>query len=274
MAGSRTEIPIMETILLKSLTYSSRSLIALFALALAACDSSTEVGTSARIRFSAPAVAGQSTATNAGLSITGSNGTLLITDVKMIVDEFELRRSLNSTCDSTSSSSSSCSSFESEYFIADVPLGTGSVTVANDRIPAGTYVGMEFEVKDLEQDGDEDASELARINALLTQLRATYANWPSGASMRIEGTFTPTGGVAQPFVAYFDAEVEVEKTFFTPLVIDESSAGVTVDLRMDLWFKKSDGTVRNLALNNCTTTCSLIEFEVEMEGGFEVEFDD
>ncbi len=260
---------------MNSFTHARGSLVALFSLfALAACDSSTEVGTSAQVRFSAPAVAGQSTVTPSGLSIVGSNGTLLISDVKMIVDEFELRRSLSSNCDSTSSSSSSCEYFETKYFIADVPLGTGSVTVANDRIPQGSYVGMEFEVKNLEQDGDEDPSELARINALLTELRATYANWPSGASMRIEGTFTPTGGVAQPFVAYFDAEVEVEKMFATPLVIDETSAGVTIDLRLDLWFKNGNGTVRNLALSNCATTCPLIEFEVEMENGFEVEFDD
>lgn len=261
--------------MLQLVTKSWRPLVALSALALAACDSSTAVGTSARIRFAAPAVAGQSTTVGEALSISGTNGVLVITDVKMIVDEFELRRESVADCDDDSSGPSSCGSFKSRYFVADVPLGTGSVTVASDRIPSGRYVAMEFEVKNLELDSDDDdSSELARITALLAQLRTTYANWPSGASMRIEGTFTPTGGVAQPFVAYFDAEVEIEKSFASTLVIDESSTGVTIDLRLDLWFKNGDGTVRNLALNNCSTTCSLIEFEVEMEDGFEVEFDD
>jgi hypothetical protein len=263
--------------MLQSFIRSWRPVAALSILTLSACDSSTEVGTSARIRMAAPAVVGQSTVAGEGLSITGSNGTLVITDVKMIVNEFELRRTEIDDCDDDDSSGpGSCGSFETEYFIADVPLGAGAVTVANDRIPSGTYTAMEFEVKDLEVDldDDDDVAESARINALLAQLRTTYANWPAGASMRIEGTFTPTGGVAQPFVAYFDAEIEVEKLFTTPLVIDETSAGVTIDLRLDLWFKNGDGTVRNLALNNCSTTCSLIEFEVEMEDGFEVEFDD
>ena len=262
--------------MLHSIIRSWRPLAALSVFTLAACDSSTEVGTSARIRLAAPAVVGQSTVAGEGLSIAGTNGTLVITDVKMIVDEFELRRAEIDDCDDDSSGPGSCGSFETEYFIADVPLGTGAVTVANDRIPSGTYTAMEFEVKDLEVDldDDDDVSEAARINALLATLRTTYANWPAGASMRIEGTFTPTGGVAQPFVAYFDAEIEIEKIFTTPLVIDDTSTGLTIDLRLDLWFKNVDGTVRNLALNDCATTCTLIEFEVEMEDGFEVEFDD
>jgi len=263
--------------MLHSIVRSWRPIVALSALALSACDSSTGGGTSTAVRLSAPAVVGQSTVAGAGLSIAGSNGTLVITDVKMIVNEFELRRAAVVDCDDDDSSGpGSCGSFETNYFVADVPLGTGSVTVANDRIPSGSYVEMEFEVKDLEVDlGDaDDAADAARINALLTQLRTTHPNWPVGASMRIEGTFTPTGGVAQPFVAYFDAEIEVEKLFLVPLVIDDTSAGLTIDLRLDLWFKNADGTVRNLALSNCSTTCPLIDFEVELEDGFEVEFDD
>ena len=251
-----------------------RPLLVLAALALSACDSSTEVGTSTQIRMAAPAVVGRSTEASGGLSIVGSNGTLVITDVKMIVNEFELRRADIVDCDDDSSGSGSCGSFETNYFIADVPLGTGAVTVANDRIPAGTYVGMEFEVEDLEVDVDDadDAAESARINALRSELRAIHANWPAGASMRMQGTFTPTGGVAQPFVAYFDAEIEIETLFAAPLVIDDASVGLTIDLRLDLWFK-TGATVRNLALSNCSTVCPLIDFEVEMEDGFEIEFD-
>ena len=254
------------------------SVAALALLSVAACDSSTGPGTSAHIRMAAPAVIGQSTAAGGGLSITGTNGTLVITDIKMIVNEFELSRPETSDCDDdvSSSGSGTCGSFETKYFVADVPLGTGAVTVANDRIPAGTYSGMEFEVKDLEvDDGDaKDSANAARINALLAELRTTYANWPARASMMIEGTFTPTGGVAQPFRVYFDAELEVETTFLTPVLIDATSSGVTIDLRPDLWFKNGDGTVRNLALSHCSTVCNLVEFELEMEGGFEIELDD
>jgi hypothetical protein len=246
------------------------------ALTLAACEGSTAPGARATVQMSAPAVAGLSTTTAAGLSITGTNGTLLITDIKLVVDEFELKRVGVSSCnDSMPASSDDCEEFESNLFVADVPLGTGAVTVANDRIPPGTYDELEFEVKDLfvSLDDDDDVARAARIAEVLAQLRLTYANWPAGASMMVEGTFTPTGGAAQAFRVYFDAEVEVEATFATPLVIDDASQGVTIELRPDIWFKNLDGTVRNLALWNYATTSLLVEFEVEFEDGVEIEID-
>lgn len=254
-----------------------RSLAALAAaLTLAACDGSTAPGASATVQLAAPSVAGLSTTTTAGLSIAGTNGTLVITDIKLVVDEFELKRVGVSSCnDSMPASSADCEEFESNLFVADVPLGTGAVTVANDRIPPGSYDELEFEVKDLFVDsGDaDDASRATRIAQVLAQLRLTYADWPAGASMMVEGTFTPTGGAAQPFRVYFDAEVEVETRFATPLVINQASQGMTIELRPDIWFKNTDGSVRNVALWNYATTNSLVRFEVQFETGVEIEID-
>lgn len=263
----------------------SGALLTAAVLALTACESSTTPNANAAIRFSSPAVAGQSTTTTAGgstgLSIVGSNGTLVITDIKIVVDEFELKRvqSVDSlSCDALDDSPSSdddCSEFESRLFVADVPLGSGTVTVANDRIPAGTYDEMEFEVEDLfvDNEDDDDVARAARIAEVLATLRQTYTDWPTGASMMIEGTFTPTGGVAQPFRVYFDADVEVETVLSPALVIDASSSGVTIELRPDLWFKRANGTVLNLAQFNWATTNTLAELEVEFEYGLDVEID-
>lgn len=254
-----------------------RSLTALAtALTLAACEGSTAPGARATVQMSAPAVAGVSATSAAGLTITGTNGTLLITDIKLVVDEFELKRVGVSSCnDSMPTSSDDCEEFESNLFVADVPLGTGAVTVANDRIPPGRYDELEFEVKDLfvSLDDADDVARAARIAEVLAQLRLTYANWPSGASMMVEGTFTPTGGTAQAFRVYFDAEVEVEARFATPLVIDDASQGVTIELRPDIWFKNTNGSVLNLALWNYATTSMLVEFDVEFESGVEIEID-
>ncbi len=246
------------------------------ALTLSACDTGTDAGSSAVIRMTAPAVVGSSVEQSGGLSIAGTNGTLLITDIKLIVNELELRRQSVMDCDDDSSGPGDCGSFESRYFVADVPLGSGAVTIGSDRIPEGTYTAVEFEVKDLEVDvGDADeALDAARIAAVLAQVRATYSDWPAGASMVIVGTFTPTGGVAQPFRTYFDAEVEVERLLSPPLLVDATSTGLTIDLWPDLWFKNPDGSVRNLALSNFATTGTLVEFEVEFEDGCEVEIDD
>jgi hypothetical protein len=249
--------------------------LAVGTLGASACESSTGPGISGAVRLSAPAVAGASVETPGGLSIAGTNGTLLITDIKLIVNELELRRESVSDCDE-SSGPGDCGSFESRYFAADVPLGSGAVTIGSDRIAEGTYTALEFEVEDLEVDaGDaDDAADATRIAAVLAQVRATYADWPAGASMVVVGTFTPTGGVAQPFRAYFDAEVEVERLLSPALVVDAAFTGLTIDLRPDLWFKNPDGTVRNLALSHYPTTGTLVEFEVEFEDGCEVEIDD
>ncbi len=254
---------------------SVRTLASLIPFALAACDAGTAPAPRATVRLASPAVAGLSNAIGAGLSIQGSNGTLVITDMKLIVDEFELKRVASLTSCDSSGSNDACESFESELFVADVPLGDGSVTVASGTIPPGSYDEMEFEVKDLFVDsGDHgDSVRAVRIAQLLAGLRTTYTDWPAGASMMIEGTFTPTGGVAQSFRVYFDAEVEVESEFSVPLVIDSTSTGVTVALRPDLWFRNNDGTVRNLALWDFATIHSLVEFEAEFEEGVEIEFE-
>ncbi|MHB1297611.1 MAG: hypothetical protein ACYC0B_03700 [Gemmatimonadaceae bacterium] len=255
----------------------ARSLTVIVAITmLAACDDSTSAGGTASVRLASPAVAGLSSATSAGLSIAGSNGTLLISDIKLVVDEFKLKRAGASTCDDgLGPDSDDCEEFETNLFAADVPLGTGAVTIASAKIPAGSYSELDFDLKDLFVDPSDpdDSRRAARIAVVLAELRQSHPDWPAGASMMVAGTFTPTGGSAQPFRAYFDAAIEVEREFATPLVIGDGSAGVTIDLRPDIWFKNANGTVRNLALSNYATTNTLVEFELEFEEGIVIEFD-
>jgi hypothetical protein len=250
------------------------------ALSLTACEGSNRPDGNAAIRFSSPAVAGQSTSSGAGLTIEGTNGSLELTDIKLVVDEFELKpvgSNDSISCrerEDSPRSDDDCSDFELRLFVADVPLGSGTVTVANDRIREGTYGKLEFEVKDLsidDDDDDDDSSRAAAIAQVLATLRQSYADWPAGASMMIEGTFTPTNGDARAFRAYFDAEVEVEQRLLPPLEINGTSQGVTVALRPDLWFKRSNGTVRDLSAFDFATTNWLVELEVEFDHGVKVE---
>src|SRR5690349_18168235 len=94
-------------------------------VALAACDPATSPGATATVRIASPAVAGLSNAVGEGLSITGTNGTLVITDIRLVVDEFELRRQEVADCED-SSGGGQCGEFKAEAFLADVPLGSGS----------------------------------------------------------------------------------------------------------------------------------------------------
>jgi hypothetical protein len=248
-------------------------------LLLAACDATTAPSRTVQVSFASPAVAGASllTADSTGLVIQGTNGTLVIRDLKLVVDRLELRSAAVTSCaDSVRAAAEDherdhCPAFQTNLFVADVPVGTGAVTVAADKIPAGTYTGVKFKVKDLEvdSDDDDDIGKGARIQELLTQLRVTYPTWPGQASLMVEGTFTPTGGMARPFRAFFAAEIEVESPLDPPVVVDSTSTGVRVDLRPDRWFKRSDGTVMDLSALDFATTGRVVEFEREFEGGID-----
>lgn len=200
------------------------------------------------------------------LVLTGTNGTLRIEDIRLIVSELELERTEGS-CAGEREDDEDCEEFESGPFLVDLPLGTGAVTLAADQIPAGTYSELEFEVEDL--DDDDDAPDSNRLQPILAQITTLYPNFPRSASMVVKGTFTPIGGSARPFIVYFDAEIEVEKDLIPPVTVPEASA-ITVHVNPDAWFRKGPQVVDLSQLNG-----RLVEFELEIESGFhDVEIDD
>jgi hypothetical protein len=116
--------------------------------------------------------------------VTGSNGTLTITDIRLIVDELELEGAEAGDCPDDGEQQAGCEEIEIGPLAAQVPVNGQPVTVASDAIPPGSYTELEFEVEDLEVDGDEgdDAGDATALEALLATLRQTYADWPAGAS--------------------------------------------------------------------------------------------
>ena len=209
------------------------------------------------------------------LSITGTNGTLAISDIRLIVEEFELEPVEVAECD-VEPEPASCADFEQRYFFINVPLDAAPVTVVAADIPAGMYDELEFEVDDVEIDADdpEEAADAALIQTLFTTVRAAFSDWPEKASMVVVGTFTPTGGDAIPYRTYFEAEIEVELEFTTPLVVTEQmSDSFVVELSPQMWFVRADGTVWDLSEFDFATTQELIEFELEIEDGFDLEIE-
>lgn len=203
------------------------------------------------------------------LTLTGSNGTLRIQDIRLIVSEFELEQQEGS-CTGTEDGDDDCEEFEAGPFLVDLPLSGGAVTLGSDEVPAGTYTELEFEVEDLDADSDDDSAERQAIQNIFTQIRQAYPAFPSGASMVVHGTFTPSGSsTAQPFTVYFDAEIEVELDLVPPITIPGTQT-LTVNVDPANWFR-SGTQVINLAQWNGQTR----GFEAEIEQGFEdVEDDD
>lgn len=65
-----------------------------------------------------------------------------------------------------------------------------------------TYFEFEFEVVDLDPDDDDSEEEVQQIEELLDQIREEFPEWPSGASMRVAGTFTPEDGDPRAFKTF------------------------------------------------------------------------
>ncbi len=93
------------------------------------------------------------------------------------------------------------------------------------------------------------------------------------------GTWTPKdadGNLltadAETFTTYFEAEIEVELDLDPVLEVSGgivTGGDITILLRPDRWFTRTDGRVWNLA----DLQDELVEFELEIEDGFEVEIE-
>lgn len=256
------------------------------AMTAAACDDSTGpgAGTPVAVAFSA---GGSATAANQAaspsllaqdLSITGTNGTLVIQDLRVIVAEFELDRLHDDGCteDVNGVEDDSCEKFEAAPAFVDVPLDGGDVLAVTAAVDPDTYDEMEFEIEDLDDD-EEDPVKAQQIEELMNEILAQFPDWPREASMLVTGTFTANGGEPVAFRVYFEAEVEIELELSPPVTITDDGTGATFTVTIDpaLWFRQADGTVMNLAQHDFDTTGAVVPFEVEIENGFsQIAFDD
>lgn len=197
--------------------------------------------------------------------LTGSNGTLRITDMRMIVAELELEgpEACLESDDDGELELEECE-FEAPPFLLTVPLEGGEVVVASTDVPLGTYSELKFEIEDLELDEDDEDRTRQAITNLRSQLQAAFPAFPSEASAVVVGSFTPTGGAARPFVVFLDADVEVELDLAPPLVIDDAGASRTLTVQLDpaAWFLDGGRVLDLSALNG-----RLVELEEEFRSG-------
>lgn len=248
---------------------------------LAACGDDDPIGPEGtvpvRIAFSTTASAGTQRFVASRLSelmVTGDNGTLLITDIRLIVSEFELEGAEDAclAAGNDDDDLDDCEEFEAPPSLLAVPLDGSEVVVATEEVPEGTYSELEFEVEDLEEDEDDLPLTRERIQQIRTELETLFPGIPPEASMVVTGTFTPTGGAAQSFTVFFDADIEVEMDLVPPVVIDAAGAAsrtITVNLEPMRWFMVGADVLDLSAFDGQT-----LEFEAELEDGFEVELDD
>lgn len=243
---------------------------------LIGCDSVDETGGQTSVKFQV--VGGSSAAKTAAgmLEISGTNGTLRLTGVHLIVAEFELERLNHDDCDLLSElEDDGCEEFQAPPFFVELPLDNTEVTVAVASITPDTYKELEFEIERL----DDDDVPAAVAAALLEEIRKVFPNWPARASMAFVGEFeesVESGGAIRPFTVYADAEIEIEMPLVPPITIDSAADDhdFTVVVDPSEWLKSVDGSVLDLSARDYGTTGELMVFEVEIENGFkEIEFD-
>lgn len=262
---------------------SKLALAALVPFALSACESpaGSAAGGNVALRFPTTSLASAggaafsvSAAGTDRLVVSGTNGTLAITDVRFILNEFKLERAEGACEGLKDDEEDACEKFEAPPAFIDLPLGLGATVVASQEVPAGTYTELKFEAEDIDLDEEDDDREGAAIRALAQTVRAAFPAWPEDASMVVVGTFTPTGGQPVAFTTFFEAEIKVEKEFNPALVIDDTNRAVTVEVNPGAWFL-SAGQVVDLAAFDFARTGKVVELEAKMENGFsKVEFDD
>jgi hypothetical protein len=199
------------------------------------------------------------------LVVTGANGTLTITDVRIVVEEFELKGDDDVNPCEESGGGDDCEDFEAGPMFVDLPLSGEQVPVSTGAVPPGTYRELEFEIEDLDDD-EENPAERQRIEELRQEILAQFPDFPRDASMLVEGTFTPAGGgAARPFRVFIEAEVEIEIELQPRLVVTGGSPTqeVSVELNVASLFRSGGNVIDLSALNGRT-----IEIEQKIKSGF------
>jgi hypothetical protein len=201
------------------------------------------------------------------LVLDGTNGTLTIDEIRLIVAEVELDGE-DDACEAEGGGDD-CAEVEAPPRFLDLPLDGSPVPAFSGVINPGTYYQLEFEVEDLEDD-EEDAEFAAEIASLREEILAEFPDWPEEASALVVGSFESADGeTSVSFRVFIEAEIEVERDLVPPLVVtgDEVVPELFVDLRPDIWFGGSDGTVLELQAWDWDSTGEVLELEVEMEEG-------
>lgn len=251
-----------------------------------ACDATGPGdGANVAIRFAAvssPGAPAAAVSTAAGeFVVEGSNGTLVLSEVHFIVDEFEIERA-DDACEAKDVIGSSASSDDDEHGDDDDeceefsagPLFVGldldgEVPVVAQTVPAGTYTRLQFKVEDRDFEEDDDDHSAAEVQALMQDiLNAGFEEWPAKASLAVSGTWTPAGGSPKPFTSFFEAELKIRQRFEPPLTLENNPSTITVEVDPSMWFRIGNGIVRDLSLLDFDLTGDVFRLDVRLDAGF------
>lgn len=204
---------------------------------LTACEDGTSPGgmPSASLSFTVPAAASGSSAmfgSSAAIIVTDPAGRSLdVQQIQVVMEELELKRSLHEQC---VDDDDACEYFETGPVLIDLPVAGGIITPFDVPIPADTYVELELEI----DDADDDSTSASFF--------AAHPSWPREASLRVTGTFDANDGAGpQAFDVFLAIDAEIERDLVPPLVVTDSTQDVNVTVQVDVaaWFRTDGGSL-------------------------------
>ncbi|MEO1022523.1 MAG: hypothetical protein AAFW89_08260 [Bacteroidota bacterium] len=223
---------------MRNLTLPLPTSLALLALVLfAGCSSNSTSSTSAdgpQLRLNA------TLATSNTLQKAVQSDSLVISEVKLLVDEIEFERDDDSMYDE----------FETGPLVVTLNANAPVSEIALSNIPAGIYDEIEFDI-----DSGDDHPTLSDTDFL------PDANSDDGYSIIVRGTLR-----GQAFLFRTDEDFEIELEFDRPIqVMDDGIVDLTLSIDPMAWFKTSNGT-----LLDPTDASNQSRIEAAIERSFDV----
>lgn len=167
-----------------------------------------------------------SPAARGDLTIAAATDTLVISRAQIVLSHVELVASQGGSCDDDSSPG--CEALERGTLLVDLPTDAGVTSAVTSGIPSGSYSALEARLA-VPPAGD------------VVDAHPEFAT----SSVRVEGTFD---GVSFVYLAPVSARLEL--TFSPPLVVDATTANLTIGVSLDGWFRTASGSLIDPATAN------------------------
>jgi hypothetical protein len=213
---------------------------------LAACDAGGP-SSSAQVNFGVATHPPAANSSGSSETFTDGSNTLVISRVRLVLREIELKRT-DATTSCEDSGHDSCEELELGPILLDLPLVAGSVAHSfTVPVAAGSYDEVEFKIEPASHDDSPDAA--------FVQAHPDLA----GVSVQVDGTFN---GVAFTYTSDLSAEEEIELS--PPVDVAESAtADLTLLVDLDRWFRTGAGILVDPGTANAgSSNESLVESNI------------
>jgi hypothetical protein len=167
-------------------------------------------------------------------ALAPAGATVSVTSVELVVSHLELEQA-KSSCAAPTHAEAECEEVQLKPMLVSLAVGGSAQTAVTAQIPVGTYTEFQAGIQAVRQaDSYAGAQEFLTAHPDLV-----------GYSVRVKGTYTPSGGAPVAFTYLSQAKAELELDLAPPLVV--SAASTTINLAVDVdvsgWFKSGTSLI-------------------------------